>query len=291
MNDSKSFVKSNKRIAHMLLVISLLATASLIVFTGSASAGCVAGAGTPISGATVSLSPHSQYSNISNATGCYNISDVPYGSYFMVTTHPAYEMNISSINVSSAEVSKDIEMVVCRGTFSDTPCDYWAYPYVMYLNDHSITSGCGGGAFCPGDTIDRAMTAVFLTRALNLSYTPGAVPDFNDVPPEHWAYTFIMAAKQNGIINGYANGNYGPGDPVTRGELAVMVKKGRGWTYSGYSPVTFTDVPTDYWAYSFIMAVREKNIIGGYPDGTFRPGNQIMRSEAAVMISKMSLWY
>jgi hypothetical protein len=49
---------------------------------------------------------------------------------------------------------------------------------------------------------------------------------------------------------------------------------------------TFSDVEADYWARPFIQAVAERNVITGFPDGTFRPNQPVDRAEFAAMIQK-----
>ncbi|NJL77715.1 MAG: S-layer homology domain-containing protein [Richelia sp. RM2_1_2] len=49
---------------------------------------------------------------------------------------------------------------------------------------------------------------------------------------------------------------------------------------------TFPDVPSDYWAQPFIRGLAERNIITGYPDGTYRPKQALERDEFAAIIRK-----
>jgi hypothetical protein len=46
----------------------------------------------------------------------------------------------------------------------------------------------------------------------------------------------------------------------------------------------FPDVPDDYWAQPFIERLAARNIIVGYPDGTFRPEQAVQRDEFAAML-------
>jgi hypothetical protein len=46
----------------------------------------------------------------------------------------------------------------------------------------------------------------------------------------------------------------------------------------------FWDVPDDYWAYSYIEALAVRNVIGGYPDGSFRPGNTATRGQLSKIV-------
>ncbi|MGA4517143.1 S-layer homology domain-containing protein [Solibacillus silvestris] len=49
----------------------------------------------------------------------------------------------------------------------------------------------------------------------------------------------------------------------------------------------FTDVPSSKHFTEAVYDLAERNIIGGYPDGTFKPGNTISRGQAAAIIAKM----
>ena len=48
----------------------------------------------------------------------------------------------------------------------------------------------------------------------------------------------------------------------------------------------FSDVPASHWAYSAIMDMANKGVLRGYPDGTFKPGAHVTRSEFAVMMAR-----
>lgn len=52
------------------------------------------------------------------------------------------------------------------------------------------------------------------------------------------------------------------------------------------APPGFTDVPQGYWAKQAIEALAEKGIIGGYPDGTFKPERPLTRAELSTLLIK-----
>ncbi|MEJ6480102.1 S-layer homology domain-containing protein [Nostoc punctiforme UO1] len=58
-------------------------------------------------------------------------------------------------------------------------------------------------------------------------------------------------------------------------------------TYAQSSPTTtFSDVQANYWAQPFIQGLAARNIVTGYPDGTFRPEQPVDRDEFAAIIRK-----
>ncbi len=54
---------------------------------------------------------------------------------------------------------------------------------------------------------------------------------------------------------------------------------------SAYENV-FTDVDGSAWYAKYVNFMHEKNLIGGYGDGTFRPDSTITRAEAVTMLNK-----
>jgi len=279
-----------RKIASGIAIVAFLTLMYFALIPGgtiAASSFVTTASGDMIDGAVVKLADYPQY-NTTSVAGAYSIPNVPYGSYFILTTHPSYAPNLTSVNLSSANLLKNITMEPCRNTFTDVNCSDWNYVYTMYLFDNGVTSGYPDGTFKPNNQITRAEVATFIVRAMGLTYTGGQT-NFTDVPSTHWAYNFVMAAKQAGIIGGYPDGTFKPDNLVTRAEISVMVTRARGWTYSGVG-VDFTDVPQTHWSYPFIMSVKEKKIVGGYPDGTFKPDNKATRAETSVMVSKMKLW-
>jgi hypothetical protein len=145
----------------------------------------------------------------------------------------------------------------------------------------------GGGVFAPESTVTRAQFAKMVTNSRGLTYS-GGLPDFTDVPPTHWAYNYVMAAKQAGIISGYGDGRFGPEDLVTRAQIGKMVTNTRGLTYTGGLP-EFSDVPPTHWAYNYVMAARQYGIISGYGDGRFGPEDQATRAQSSKMVANMML--
>ena len=54
------------------------------------------------------------------------------------------------------------------GIFADAPLGSFAVDWIEQLAAEGITSGCGGGNYCPNDSVTRAQMAVFLVRAFGL---------------------------------------------------------------------------------------------------------------------------
>jgi hypothetical protein len=56
--------------------------------------------------------------------------------------------------------------------FSDVPSTYWAADWIKQLAADGITSGCGGGNYCPDSYATRGQMAVFISRAFSIPVAP-----------------------------------------------------------------------------------------------------------------------
>jgi hypothetical protein len=113
---------------------------------------------------------------------------------------------------------------------------------------------------------------------------------FSDVCPDYWAYTYIDFLAQSGIISGYADGTFRPGNSATRAQLSKMVVVARGWPIINPPNPSFTDVPTSNPFYTYIETARSHGAISGYSDGTFRPNNSVTRGQISKIIVTAFGW-
>ncbi len=115
----------------------------------------------------------------------------------------------------------------CNGAFGDVTCPSTFANWIEALADEGITGGCGGGNYCPTSPVRRDQMAVFLLKAEHgSSYLPPACAGtFPDVPcPSTFASWIEQLAAEN-ITGGCGGGNYCPGNPNTRGQMAVFIVK------------------------------------------------------------------
>ncbi len=106
----------------------------------------------------------------------------------------------------------------------------------------------------------------------------------------HWAYQYVGYLYCRGIISGYADGTFHPNAGSTRAQFAKMIALGFRWPIANPANPTFQDVPRDYPFYGYIETAYDHGIIGGYPDGTFRPSNPITRGQIAKMLVLAREW-
>ncbi len=95
----------------------------------------------------------------------------------------------------------------------------------------------------------------------------------------------IETLQKAGIITGYPDGSLGLDKPITRAEIAVILTKIKGELIEKNDQQIFNDVSKGHWAKFYVEnASQIKNLQGisaivGYPDGSFKPSNQITYAE------------
>ena len=118
---------------------------------------------------------------------------------------------------------------------------------------------------------------------------------FPDVGSDYWVAKPISLLAMQGIITGYPDGSFKPEGSITRAEICTLLMKtsARGKTTEVeplFEPLSleFKDVPEGHWAAPFIAEAAQAEVVKGYPDGTFKPKNNITRAEGVVMITRFA---
>jgi hypothetical protein len=155
---------------------------------------------------------------------------------------------------------------------------------VDWLYCHNIISGYPDNTFRPNNNATRAqlLKIVVLGEGWPL-YVP-ATPTFLDVDPNTWSYAFIETGVYHGIISGYPDGTFRPGNSITRGQLSKIIVLGRAWPLLNPALPSFPDVLPGSTFYTYIETARAHNIISGYSDGSFRPYNDATRGQLSKML-------
>ena len=123
----------------------------------------------------------------------------------------------SSLPLSGNAASKQL--------FEDVPPTKHFAEAVNDLAERNIIGGYPDGTFKPGNSITRGQAAAIIAKMIKLDTKNVKNPGFKDVSTANGSYNAIAAMAQEGIIGGYADGRYGPNDPVKRGQMASILAK------------------------------------------------------------------
>ena len=154
----------------------------------------------------------------------------------------------------------------------------------LNTEDHfAYLFGYPDSSFRPDKSMTRAEVAAMFVRLMEKAPDASAV-SFKDVAPGAWYYDYIAKAEAAGILKGYEDGSFRPQGEITRAEFAAIATR---FDKLSPVPIAFTDVANDYWAHDAIAAAYGKGWIAGYEDNTFRPAQNIKRSEVATLTNRV----
>ena len=108
--------------------------------------------------------------------------------------------------------------------------------------------------------------------------------DFSDVKDTEYYSEPVNVLSGLGVIAGFPDGTFKPGDNVTRAQMATMITAALGIPVKGSGATGFSDVPASHWASGYIAYAVSVGFVAGYPDGTFKPENPVSYNEALTMI-------
>jgi hypothetical protein len=138
----------------------------------------------------------------------------------------------------------------------------------------------------------RLLATVALASAGLLAAAGAALAaSYPDVPQDHRFATAIDSLSDRGIVGGFQDGTFGPDRPVNRGQFAKIIVGAVGaHTASADYPTkgdrpSFPDAtPAGTSLFDFIEEAAWQEIVRGYPDGSFKPGQQITRAQLCLMV-------
>lgn len=170
--------------------------------------------------------------------------------------------------------------------FTDVAEKDWYYSAVQFAVDNHLFYGVSDTDFSPNSNMTRGMLATVLYRLAKEPET-NAGDLFNDVADGQYYTEAVAWAAGKGIVNGYGDGTFGPGNSITREQLAVML-----WRYAG-SPASagtldgFNDRDKIHaWAADALAWAVEQKIVSGRGGGILDPIGQATRAEVAAMLMR-----
>ncbi|MFC4402468.1 S-layer homology domain-containing protein [Gracilibacillus xinjiangensis] len=166
--------------------------------------------------------------------------------------------------------------------FKDLPANHWAKDAIESLYEQKIISGLDANTFGVNDNITRAQAVALLMRATG--YDKSLTSNFTDVN-SHWAKAEIAAAESKGHLDYIEGDKLNPNQPISREEVAILIANIYNLTYQG-NVKAFSDVPSTHPSFDAITALRERQIVAGFTDGTYRPDKNLTRAEFTITLYK-----
>jgi uncharacterized protein (DUF1800 family) len=175
--------------------------------------------------------------------------------------------------------------------YNDVPASYLFHDAIEKITRKAITTGCGGGNYCPDSNVTRGEMAVFLLRGEHGGgYAPPAATGtvFNDVSVSTPYAAWIERLSAEGITSGCGGGSYCPTANVTRDQMAVFLLRAEHG--AGYQPPAaaglFSDVPAGAPFANWIEQLANEGTTSGCGGGKYCPSDPSSRGQMAVFLAK-----
>jgi len=173
--------------------------------------------------------------------------------------------------------------------------NHWSKEAVNNLGSRMIINGVREGIFAPNQDITRAQFAAIIVRALGLK-TDDRTNHYADVTTDAWYASYINAASEYKLIQGYSNGNFGPNDKITRQQAMTILARALlltdiDTTISEQEATTILAAFKDEgqiaeYAKSPIAVAVKTGLVTGKENKTIAPTANISRAEVAVIIER-----
>lgn len=172
--------------------------------------------------------------------------------------------------------------------FADVPAGAWYAEAVAYCREKGLMSGMDSSRFAPENSLTRAQLAVVLYRMAGAPAVTGT-DDFTDTADDAWYGSAVLWASQQGIINGYGNGCFGPNSPVSREQMTAILWRCAGSpaaeTAAGYADMaeisSYATAAVDWSAVNGIVAPDSSDI--------FAPRSSATRAQIAAALMNYTL--
>jgi len=181
-------------------------------------------------------------------------------------------------------------------TFADIQ-GHWAQKDIEMLAGIDIIRGDANGNFAPDRAITRAEFTALLVRALGIPEVGNNGGWFGDVRRGAWYYGTIAAAGRAGLVSGFDDGAFRPGEPITRQQMAALVV--RALRAAGHRVAVtpperaallsrFNDrAAISAWAVDEVAVAVKADIVRGVAENILAPGATATRAQAVVAVKRL----
>ena len=184
--------------------------------------------------------------------------------------------------------------------FADLKKDVWYTPYINFVLEKGYFIGMSDTEFAPNANMTRAMFVTVIARMEGVEVDDTVATQFEDVKTGVWYTGSVAWAAANGIVEGYEDGSFRPGNNVTRREMAAIMARYIAWVEENTNrypvesdkEVVFADqaeIDAAAWAKDAVATCVNFGLLKGYPDGTFGGKRNSTRAEVAAVIERLAL--
>lgn len=206
-----------------------------------------------------------------------------------------YKLNVLNFENNSQQdfyIMRQEKSKISNKIFSDIKLEYWAKKDIDSLVSKGTISGYPNGTFNPTGNINIKEFMVILSRQIAL-YPLKAKPIVSDIiipiNKGSWGYMESKSILDRISTADLIRFNYINLDrDINREEVAFLINSTLelGSIYNQYMDNKFSDISIASYPMD-ISKLIDLGILTGYPDGTFKPKNNITRAEIAAIFTRI----
>ncbi len=140
--------------------------------------------------------------------------------------------------------------------------------------------------FYPDKAVNRFDVIKYLSKVFNIEI-PSSTTNYTDLTGlSKEEQDIVNLFSSANIVNGYEDGTFKPEAEITRAEFVTILARILNFDVTGGTN-KYTDI-SDHWANETIQYFSNSGYINGYPDGTFRPDENISNAEVIVILNRIT---
>lgn len=246
-------------------------------------------------GSTITLTPAAETGNglISlTAEGTNNqsitLTDKENGTYTFTMPHCNVTVKAVFSDWDNSFLSCPRDHTCPISNFSDLDPNAWYHDSMHFCLLNSLLQGTGGNRFSPDMLASRSQFVTLLWRLAGEPVVDSALT-FTDVPEGTWYTEAVRWAASTGLVTGYSETRFGPDDPISREQMAVLLWRYAGSPAAAQETLDFPDADqVSTWALDALLWANEKGIVNGR-GSVLAPKDNATRVEMSQMLRKFIL--
>lgn len=135
------------------------------------------------------------------------------------------------------------------------------------------------------DSVYLSVCGYYELARTGITYTP-----FVDIVAPVWYADPVLYAYEQGLVNGMTATTFAPLTEMNRAMLATLLSRMAG-VQGTAADAGFSDIPLGDWYANGVNWAYSAGIVGGYPNGTFRPFDSLTREQLAVFLYRYATQY
>jgi hypothetical protein len=207
-------------------------------------------------------------------------------------------LNVAVINGYVPNIGDNYPVI----TYNSRTGAFSAYTGLVLGNGRSFNPVYNSNDFSlyvvPGSITPTPMPTSTSTPGTPVPTPTGCVINFVDVAQTDYFYEPVRYLYCRNVISGYTSNPpcdagtpcFKPYNNTTRGQLTKIIVLAENWAIDTTGGPHFNDVPTNHTFYQYVETAFNHEIINGYSDGTFRPGNDVTRGQLTKIVVLAEGW-